>query len=601
MSEAISFMKGIIRRFAGNEYVLMVCMAAVVGVLGGYGAVGFRWLIGFFQGLFFSQQGSEGILDAVNSLPWYARLIPPIIGGAIVGPMVYFFAREARGHGVPEVMEAVALKGGMIRRRVVAVKTLASSITIGSGGSAGQEGPIIQIGSGIGSAFGRMIGVSADRMRTLVACGAAAGIAATFNAPIAGAMFALEIILGDFGIAAFTPIVVSSVLATVISRVHLVAFPAFIVPQYSMVSLWEILTYSSFGVVMGFVGVLFTVTLYKCEDFFNAIRIPPYTKAAIGGAMVGCVGIFIPHIYGVGYDSISLALLGQIPWLLLLSLVVIKILTTSVTIGSGGSGGVFAPSLFIGAMAGGAFGFLMQALFPQVTAAQGAYSLAGMGAMVSATTHGPITAILMLFEMTGDYKMILPLMLSCIISTVVASQLKRDSIYTLKLTRRGVDIRAGKDVNIMRSLLVKDAMTRDVVSVPANMPLKKLVRFTLSSKHSSFPLVDEDGLLEGIVTFQDFKDVVFEEGLGDLVVAKDLSPQEVITITGNENLDSALRKIGVRNIEQIPVVDETNPRKIVGILSRRDIFTAYNKAVIDRSITAGGAAEADRDKRRSAA
>lgn len=594
-------MKDIIRRFAGNEYVLMVCMAAVIGVLGGYGAVGFRWLIGFFQGLFFSQQGSNSVLEAVLSLPWYARLIPPIIGGAVVGPMVYFFAREARGHGVPEVMEAVALKGGMIRKRVVAIKTLASSITIGSGGSAGQEGPIVQIGSGIGSALGRMAGVSADRMRTLVACGAAAGIAATFNAPIAGAMFALEIILGDFGIAAFTPIVVSSVLATVISRVHLGAFPAFLVPQYSMVSVWEILTYSSFGIVMGIVGVMFTVTLYKFEDLFDAIRIPPYTKAAIGGAIVGCTGIFLPHIFGVGYDAISLALLGQIPWLLLLSLVVIKILATSVTIGSGGSGGVFAPSLFIGAMTGGAFGFVMQTLFPQVTAAQGAYSLVGMGAMVSATTHGPITAILMLFEMTGGYKMILPLMLSCILSTVVASQLKRDSIYTLKLARRGVDIRAGKDVNVMKALLVRDAMTRDVVTVPADMPLKKLVRFTLSSKHSSFPLVDKDGLLEGIVTFQDFKDVVFEEGLGDLVVAKELSPQEVITITGNENLDSALRKIGVKNIEQIPVVDELNPRKIVGILSRRDIFTAYNKAIIDRSITAGDAAKSDRNKRRSAA
>ena len=594
-------MKDIIRRFAGNEYVLMVCMAAVIGVLGGYGAVGFRSLIGFFQGLFFSQQGSNNVLEAVLSLPWYARLIPPIIGGAVVGPMVYFFAREARGHGVPEVMEAVALKGGMIRKRVVAIKTLASSITIGSGGSAGQEGPIVQIGSGIGSALGRMAGVSADRMRTLVACGAAAGIAATFNAPIAGAMFALEIILGDFGIAAFTPIVVSSVLATVISRVHLGAFPAFLVPQYSMVSVWEILTYSSFGIVMGIVGVMFTVTLYKFEDLFDAIRIPPYTKAAIGGAIVGCTGIFLPHIFGVGYDAISLALLGQIPWLLLLSLVVIKILATSVTIGSGGSGGVFAPSLFIGAMTGGAFGFVMQTLFPQVTAAQGAYSLVGMGAMVSATTHGPITAILMLFEMTGGYKMILPLMLSCIISTVVASQLKRDSIYTLKLARRGVDIRAGKDVNVMKALLVRDAMTRDVVTVPADMPLKKLVRFTLSSKHSSFPLVDKDGLLEGIVTFQDFKDVVFEEGLGDLVVAKELSPQEVITITGNENLDSALRKIGVKNIEQIPVVDELNPRKIVGILSRRDIFTAYNKAIIDRSITAGDAAKSDRNKRRSAA
>lgn len=592
--------KGLVRRFADNEYALMVFMAAAVGILGGYGAVGFRWLIGFFQSLFFAHNGS-GVLDVILRLPWYAKLVPPIIGGAVVGPLIYFFAREAKGHGVPEVMEAVALKGGVIRKRVAAVKTLASAITIGSGGSAGQEGPIVQIGSGIGSAFGRAVGISADRLRTLVACGAAAGIAATFNAPIAGAMFALEIILGDFGIAAFTPIVVSSVLATVISRFHLGAFPAFIVPQYSMASIWEIFTYSLFGIIMGVAGVAFTMTLYKVEDLFDSVRIPEYTKAAFGGAMVGCIGVFLPYIYGVGYDTISLALLGQLPWFLLFSLAVIKILATSVTIGSGGSGGIFAPSLFIGAMAGGAFGYLMQTFLPQVTGAPGAYSLVGMGAMVSATTHGPITAILMLFEMTGDYKMILPLMLSCIISTVVASQLKRDSIYTMKLARRGVDIRAGKDANIMRALLVKDAMTEEVVTVPANMPLKKLVKFTLASKHSSFPLVDDHGLLEGIVTFQDFKDVVFEEGLGDLVVAKELSPQDVITITRNENLDSALRKIGVKNIEQIPVVDEYNPRKIIGILSRRDIFAAYNKALIDRSLAGGGMSGAQGRKDKSAA
>lgn len=594
-------MKGLLLRLAANDYMLMLVMAAVVGILGGYGAVGFRWLIGFFQGLFFPDHGGGGALEAILGLPWYVRLLAPAVGGAVVGPMIYFLAREAKGHGVPEVMEAVAVKGGMIRRRVTAVKIFASALTIGSGGSAGQEGPIVQIGSGIGSAFGRVVQISADRMRTLVACGAAAGIAATFNAPIAGAMFALEIILGDFGIAAFTPIVVSSVLATVVSRVHLGEFPAFMVPQYSMASVWEILTYSSFGIVMGLVGVMFTVALYRTEDLFGAMKIPDYTKAALGGLMVGAIGIFLPHVFGVGYETITQAVSGQLPWLVLLSLVFVKILATCVTIGSGGSGGVFAPSLFIGAMAGGAFGHLMQAVLPQVTAAPGAYSLVGMGAMVSATTHGPITAILMLFEMTGDYKMILPLMLACIISTVVASQLRRDSIYTMKLSRRGVDIQAGRDANIMRSLKVKDAMTREVHTVPANMPLKKLVRLTLRSRYSSFPLVDENGLLEGIVTFQDFKEVVFEEGLGDLVVAKELSPQEVITITQNENLDSALRKIGVRNIEQVPVVDEHNPRKIIGILSRRDIFAAYNKALVDRSLAGGAQSASQRREGRGAA
>jgi CIC family chloride channel protein len=566
---------------------MMVFMAIIVGILGGYGAVGLRWLISFFQHLFFSHPGS-GLLDVLLELPWYAKLIPPIIGGAIVGPLIYFFAREAKGPGVSEVMESVAIRGGVIRKRVVVVKSLATAICLASGGSAGREGPIVHIGSAIGSAFGQIVKVSVDRMRTLVACGAAAGIAATFNTPIAGAMFSLEIILGDFGIAAFTPIVISSVCATVISRAHLGAFPAFITPQYTMISIWEIPIYALLGIIAGIIGVIFTTFLYKVQDIFESVKIPDYLKASIGGLLIGIIGVFFPHIFGVGYDSISLTLFGQLSWAMLVSLIFIKILATSITIGSGGSGGIFGPSLFIGAMTGGSFGFFIHSMFPSVTATSGAYSLVGMGALVSATTHGPITAILMMFEMTGDYRIILPLMLSCIIATVIATQLKSDSIYTLKLSRRGVDIRAGKDINIMKSLLVKDAMTTQVETIPANMPLKNLVKFTLSSKHSSFPLVDDEGLLTGIVTFQDFKEVAFEEGLGDLVVAEELSPTEVITITENENLDSALRKIGLRNFEQIPVVDENNPREIIGILSRRDIFSAYNKALINRTLAAGG-------------
>lgn len=576
--------KSLIYRFRTNEHAMMLFLACIIGILGGYGAVGFRWLIMFFQGIFFAGN-NDNFLDLLMHLPWQMKLVPPILGGAIVGPLVYFFAREAKGHGVPEVMEAVALKGGVIRKRITVVKTLASALSIGSGGSVGRVGPIVEIGSGIGSAVGQILNVSADRMRTLVGCGAAAGIAATFNAPIAGAMFALEIILGDFGIAAFTPIVVSSVTATVISRTYLGAFPAFITPQYTMVSIWEIPIYIIFGLFAGIIGVVFTTVLYKTEDVFGAIKIPEYMKAAVGGALLGIIGIFFPHVFGVGFDSIGLALLGKISWYLLLCLVFIKIISTSISIGSGSTGGIFAPSLFIGSMLGGAFGYVIHNAFPGVTATSGAYSIVGMGAIFSATTHGPLTAILMLFEMTGDYKIILPLMLSCILSTVIASQIKRDSIYTLKLSRRGVKIRAGKDINIMKSLLVKEAMTMDVVTIPAGMPLKKLIKFTLASKHSSFPLVDGEGMLAGIVTFQDFKEIVFEEGLGDLIVAKDISPVTLITITKNENLDTALQMLGLKNIEQIPVVDDHNPKKIVGILSRRDILAAYNKALIDKSLT----------------
>jgi len=564
----------------------MIVMATIVGILGGYGAILFRWLIRFFQKASFGTIEGD-FLSTLMNLPWHVRLIPPVIGGLLVGIIVYFFAREAKGHGVPEVMEAVALKGGIIRKRVVLVKSLASAICIGTGGSAGREGPIVQIGSAIGSTFGQLLKVSADRMRTLVGCGAAAGIAATFNAPIAGVMFAMEIILGEFGIATFSPIVVSSVMATVISRAYLGNFPAFIVPHYTLVSTLEMPFYVVLGILAGVFGVIFTATLYKIEDLFSLIKIPDYTKAAVGGLIVGIIGISLPHVYGVGYDAIGFALLEKLPWYMLIALVFAKIFATSFTIGSGGSGGIFAPSLFIGSMLGGAFGSLVHHFFPTITATYGAYSLVGMGALVAGATHGPITAILILFEMTGEYRIILPLMLSCILSSVIASQIKKESIYTMKLIRRGTDIKAGKEVNIMKSLLVKDTMTRDVETVSEDMHLNKLLEHTFASKRSSFPVVNRQGLLCGIITFQDFKEVVFEEGLGDLVVVKDIAIPDVITITGDNNLDEALKKIGLKNIEQLPVVDKNNPRKIVGILSRRDIFSAYNKALINRSLARG--------------
>ena len=349
---------------------------------------------------------------------------------------------------------ALAQKGD-IRKRVVLVKTLASAISIGTGGSVGREGPIVQIGSAIGSTLGQALNVSGDRMRALVGCGAAAGIAATFNAPIAGSMFALEVILGDFGLATFSPIVISSVVATAVSRAFLGDTPAFIVPAYQLVSAWEFPIYLILGLFCAVVGVTFTKTLYRFEDLFDSLKFPEYLKPIIGGLILGVSGLYIPQILGVGYGAMDLALGQQLAWWLMLLLVVAKLLATSITIGSGGSGGVFAPSLYLGVMAGGFFGMVVHHLLPNVTASPGAYSIVGMGAVVSATTHGPLAAILILFEMTGSYEIILPLMFSCIIATIASGQFMEDSIYTLKLARRGVDIREGKEVNVLKSCTSK--------------------------------------------------------------------------------------------------------------------------------------------------
>jgi CIC family chloride channel protein len=575
----------LITSFRKSEYTITITLAIFIGVLGGFGAIGFRLLIRAFQSIFYGS--GPDLVEIVLSIPWYWKILVPAIGGAVVGPLIFFLAREAKGHGVPEVMEAVAMRSGIIRKRVVIVKSLASAICMGSGGSVGREGPIVQIGAAIGSAFGQVLRVSGNRLRNLVGCGAAAGIAATFNAPIAGAIFALEVILGEFEIGTFGPIVLASVMATVVSRAFLGNYPAFSIPEYNLVSVWEIPAYLIMGLLAGIVALVFATSLYKTEDLWDDLKIPEYVKPALGGFIIGGLSLLFPQILGVGYETITVALLGTVPWFLLLILVFVKIAATSLTIGSGGSGGVFAPSLFIGAMMGGVYGHVVHYLFPSVTASPGAYSLVGMGAIVAGTTHAPITSILILFELTDDYRIILPLMMTCILSALTASQLKRESIYTMKLVRRGIDVRAGKEVSILKSLPVRDFMVRDVAFVSEMIPLSSFLHFIKESTHTYFPVVNGKEELVGIISLRDIRPILLEETLMDLVIAKDIMTEDVITLTTDDNLYDAMGKFGIKDIGQLPVVDKHNPKKVVGMLKRTDMILAYNNAVLRRSIERG--------------
>ncbi len=571
-----------LRGIRSNEHTIMTVLALIVGLAGGYGAVGFRYLIDFFQSLAYGS--SEMLLFVVDNVPRHIRWAIPAIGGLIVGPIVYFGAREAKGHGVPEVMEAVALRNGFIRKRLVVVKSLASAITIATGGSVGREGPIVQIGSAIGSSIGQMLKVSADRMRTLVGCGAAAGIAATFNAPIAGSMFALEVILGDFGLATFSPIIISSVTATAISRHYLGDDPAFIVPHYELISKWEFPIYVILGLFCAVVAVSFTRVLYRTEDLFDELKFPEYLKAVIGGTIIGFMALFFPQLLGVGYGGIDQALMQSYTWWFLLSLAGLKILATSITIGSGGSGGIFAPSLFLGAMAGSFFGFVVHALLPEITATPGAYGIVGMAAVVSATTHGPLSAILILFEMTGDYKIILPLMTTCIIATLAARQMLRESIYTLKMIRKGIDIQEGKEINVLKSIPVKEVMNKSVDTVQESLTMGDFLEKVTKSKYSSFPVMDANGKLTGVLSHIDYRDAVFDEHLKDLVIVKELSSDRVVSVSEMDNLFDALEKISLKDYSILPVVAADDPGKLMGIITRRDIIGAYTKAVVKKSL-----------------
>lgn len=582
MERKFSRLFDIFGRMKRNEHTLMGVVAVFLGVAGGFGAVGFRYLINFFQKI--SYGSSENLLDIVQSIPWYHKVWVPALGGLVVGPLVYFLAREAKGHGVPEVMEAVAIRGGLIRKRIVLIKTMASAVCIATGGSVGREGPIVQIGSAIGSTIGQLLKVSADRMRTLAGCGAAAGIAATFNAPIAGSMFALEIILGEFGLATFSPIVISSVTATAVSRHFLGDAPAFIVPAYELISAWEFPLYIGLGGLCAVVAALFITLLYGFEDFFDDLKFPEYLKACLGGLIMGVMGLLFPHVLGVGYGAIDLSLAQMLSWWMLLLLVFFKIIATSVTIGSGGSGGIFAPSLFLGAMTGGFFGMIAHHLFPEITALPGAYSIVGMGAVVSATTHGPITAILMLFEMTGDYKIILPLMITCIVSSAIIRQIMTESIYTIKLIRKGINIKAGKEVNMLKSISVREVMKQNIETVSESLKLGDFTKKVLRSKYNSFPVINQRGELTGVLSINDYRDAAFDENIKDLVVAKDLATSNVVSVSVNANIYDALEKISADDFSILPVVSSDDSSKLEGILTRGDIIGAYNKAVVKKTL-----------------
>ncbi|HKI78601.1 MAG TPA: chloride channel protein [Ignavibacteriaceae bacterium] len=568
-----------------TEHTFMIILAIIIGILAGFGAIGIRWLIKTISDISF--QGTGNILENIIATPWFWILIIPVLGGLIVGPIIYFFAPEAKGHGVPEVMQAILMKGGNIRPRVAFIKAVASAITIGTGGSVGREGPIVQIGSSLGSTVGQFFRVPSKRLKTLVGCGAAAGIAAAFNAPIAGALFAVEIILMDFAVAQFSPIVISSVMATVISHTFEGNFVAFLVPKYQLASPYELIFYFILGGISGLVSYAFIKSLYYSEDVFdNKFHIPEYLKPAVGGLILGGVALLYPEIMGVGYETINLALKGDMLWYLAFILIFAKIFATGITLGSGGSGGIFAPSLFMGAMVGYFFGSFVHQSFPLITATPNAYALVAMGGLVAGTTRAPITAIIIVFELTNDYRIILPLMITCIISMIISSRLSRESIYTLKLLLRNISIKEGTETNVMESVFVKDVYTKDFSTINVTDNFTQVINKMLKGRGPDFPVTDEQYNITGMISLNDLKEYLYDkDSLQNLLIAGDIANMEFQKIALDDNCKTALDILTINDNEGLPVVESKDSRRVIGMLWRKDIQDAYQKAIETREIT----------------
>ncbi|HOP39971.1 MAG TPA: chloride channel protein [Geobacteraceae bacterium] len=572
-------------RFRVRENTFMAVLAVIIGLLSGLCNFAFRKSILFFNWLIIDNGSAmTGFSTGSWDISRLAAIAFPITGAVLMIPIIILF-REDISFGFPRFLESVNLRGGKLKPRQILTRGLASAITIGSGGSAGQEGPIAQIGGTVGSLFGQLLRFSEGRMKILIGCGVSGGIAATFNAPIAGVFFAHEIVLlSTFELTSFTSIVISSGISTVVSRALFGNMPVFSVPAYEMNHSIELVFYAFLGLALGFLAATFITMFCKIRKFFAGLSLHPLLKPCLGATLTGLIAVFLPQILGNGYQFVEKIMINHYGWLILTFLIAAKMLATCTTIGSGLPGGLFAPILFIGAAAGGSFGFLVKFLFASYASTPGEYALVGMGAFLAAVTNAPMTGIFLLFEMTNSYQIIVPIMLSCVLGTSIARYLVKEGIDTIELAEEGIELREGKEQNLLKELKVKNVMNSSPVILPESMSLRRFAGFIATTRHTSFPLVNYRQELTGMISIHDFLEISSEEELLDLVVLKELAEIDIGTVTPDDSLAQAMDKISLRDFELLPVVDPGNRKKVIGVLSRRDMIAAYNKAIMEKSL-----------------
>lgn len=586
-----------------QDWYLIVC-GAVIGTLTAVATFGFHDAVKWVE--HWSNEGQ-------TRLPIWVLPAIPALGALLTGLLVHYFASAARGHGVPQVMDAVIRQRGVIPLRVGIVKTLASLCTVGSGGSAGVEGPIVQIGSTVGSVFGQRLSVPREHLPTLVGCGAAAGIGAIFNAPIAGVFFVLEIILRDFSLKTFTPIVVSSVFAVATVQTMGNAYHGegneaiFQAPAGHLFSVVEMPSYILLGVLCAAISVGFTKLLHVGEELFERLRVHPIMRPVIGAVVLGGFGIayvaastrsfgdsFFPPFFGNGYQTIETLINpasfnGQgasiVPGLhmtlaFLGLLCLFKAMGTTATLASGGSGGVFAPSLFMGATAGAAFGVLLETIGVIPHGSPASYALVGMAAVVAGTTFAPLTAILMLFELTREPYVLLPIMIAAIISTASAQIMMRDSIYTAKLRQAGVLIGTGRDLSVLRKISLTSVPLTSLPPEPIypSDPLAKLI--TLHAHHHvpDFVVIDQNGTYLGMVTGADIRTALIDREAIPLLLVAELLRDSLPTLSPDETLDTVMDKFSRQDVASLCVVEPQSNRPL-GLVTRAEVMKRYQRAL----------------------
>jgi CIC family chloride channel protein len=573
-----------LQRWFTSSQARYLVFAVVVGMVAGLTAYIFHALINFLSGMMMGQNLS------FKDLSWpqkALRVLFPALGGLGAGFLMKYLAKSDREQGVPDVIHSLIRRGGRMKAFATFIKSLAAGSTLGSGGSAGPEGPVAEIGGATGSLLGKFFSVPPPIMRMLVAGGAAGGIAASFMAPIGGVFFALEIMLAEFTPQAFSLVVLSSVTATVVSRGLLGETVYFSAPLYSVGSNWELFLFALLGILAGLVAKVYVMMLDGMEDLFSKLKkYAEWARPALGGLVVGGIALIAPQVLGTGHTFIEQALWGQLAFSVLLTLVIAKILATSITLGSGGIGGVFLPGFYVGAMLGGAYGIFVKDVLAHVgisgIAPPGAFALVGMAALLAGATRAPMTAFIMIFEITDEAHMILPVMVATVLATMVSRSIESKTIYTRKLAQRGIREETPQPIKPLEIKTVEEVMTRNVVSISPSLSLEKLARMVETRGHSGFPVVDSSKKLVGLVTFDELRMALNEEDLFKaVIVAGDIMRIPSPTVFRDQPLSEALQLFSDLGVDRLPVVSREHPQWLLGVVTQHDIIGVYSKLIKD--------------------
>ncbi|MDA1057644.1 MAG: chloride channel protein [Proteobacteria bacterium] len=577
--EAITLVRARWHQFTHNDQVKLSILALIIGIGIGYGALGFRMGIEAIQNGTFGFSLHDG-LQLMADLPWWLVLVVPTVGGLAIGLFVHFLMPGQRAYGVADVIEAGARHGGRMNPATTIKAAVLSLGSIGVGASVGREGPVIHLGAGLASWVAQRLHLNPSLSLTLLGCGLASAIGASFNAPIAGVFFALEVVIGHYALHTFAPVVIAAVAGTVISRIHLGAFPAFVVPNYDIASFFEFPAFILLGLVCALAAILFIRSITTVEDVINRIGWPIWTRPMVGGAVVGGVAIFLPHVMGVGYAATDAALQSSLPLWLMLALIVAKTATTAVSIGSRFGGGVFSPSLFVGAMVGGAFGVIAGSIFPGLAASPGFYAMIGMGAVAAPVIGAPISTILIAFELTGEFSVVIAAMVAITISTLISQQVAGRSFFHAQLKRRGIVIRAGRFEQLLTATHVGDLMTDQYEIIEERAPASQIREIMENARYGDFFVVDGDAGLVGSLTFNSLRGVSLDPELDHLINARDIARLDPPLLCAGDDLEDALKLMETHHEDSLPVVTDRQSRRVVGILHHKTALMAYNQALL---------------------